>query len=108
MQRNPHYAAFYRRYEIYFQISVAYIIRNPLFSGAVLGWNNINHHVTFSEEFTLLYVMAMLLFDAVFYMAIALYIDALYPGKYGIPKRWDFPIRVRCSFYMLHEALDTS
>ena len=72
-----------------------FLSQYPTFTGIHLGWSNINTHVTIEEDFTVLYLMSMLLFDAILYMAIALYIDAVFPGKFGIPKRWDFPIRVR-------------
>lgn len=35
--------------------------------------------------------MGMLALDVMFYLLIALYIEALIPGKYGIPKPWYFP-----------------
>lgn len=37
------------------------------------------------------HVMFMLIFDTIFYLLIALYIEAIYPGEYGVPKPWYFP-----------------
>lgn len=35
-------------------------------------------------------IMGMLILDTVIYLMIALYIEALVPGKYGIAKSWYF------------------
>ncbi|KAK2161908.1 hypothetical protein NP493_1553g00020 [Ridgeia piscesae] len=63
-------------------------------TGIPLGWNNVNHYVTVVEEFTLLYLLLLLLFDAIMYMTIALYLNSVLPGKYGLRKPWYFPLMV--------------
>lgn len=70
------------------------MFRYWLISGIALGWNNVNHYVTVVEEFTLLYLLLMLLFDAIMYMTIALYLNSVLPGKYGLRKPWYFPLMV--------------
>ena len=37
----------------------------------------------------------MLILDAVLYMLIAVYIEGVWPGDYGLPKPWYFPFTVR-------------
>ena len=64
------------------------------FSGIAAGWSNVREHVTFAEDFTMLCMMLLLFFDAFLYMVVALYIDAIFPSKYGIPKPWYFPLKV--------------
>ena len=36
----------------------------------------------------------MLLVDSVLYCMIAFYIEAVFPGEYGVPQRWYFPFLV--------------
>ena len=37
----------------------------------------------------------MLLVDSILYCMIAFYIEAVFPGEYGVPQRWYFPFLVR-------------
>nr|XP_018668972.1 ATP-binding cassette sub-family A member 3-like isoform X3 [Ciona intestinalis] len=59
--------------------------------GTGIHWYNINQGVTVDDNFTLLEVILMLLLDAVLYMVLAVYIEGVWPGEYGIPKPWYFP-----------------
>lgn len=38
-------------------------------------------------------VIIMLAFDTVLYMAIALYIEKISPGPFGVPQPWYFPFQ---------------
>ncbi|KAL3283981.1 hypothetical protein HHI36_018151 [Cryptolaemus montrouzieri] len=54
-----------------------------------VGWNtifisNTQNNLTFSS------VSLMMFFDFIFYMLIALYVGALYPGEFGVPIIWYF------------------
>uniref|UniRef100_A0A8C2RYQ1 ABC transporter domain-containing protein n=1 Tax=Capra hircus TaxID=9925 RepID=A0A8C2RYQ1_CAPHI len=53
-------------------------------------WNNFLSRVSPDDELTLAQIMGMLLFDAFLYGLLAWYIDAVFPGKYGVPKPWYF------------------
>ncbi|XP_069425894.1 phospholipid-transporting ATPase ABCA3-like [Ovis canadensis] len=53
-------------------------------------WNNFLSQVSPDDELTLAQIMGMLLFDAFLYGLLAWYIDAVFPGKYGMPKPWYF------------------
>eukprot|EP01135_Chromosphaera_perkinsii_P001266 Nk52_evm39s163 gene=Nk52_evmTU39s163 len=56
-----------------------------------LGIDFDNWDVPFlGNDFTFQDVIVMLAVDCVAYMLIALYIDAVFPGKYGIPEKWYF------------------
>jgi len=57
-------------------------------------WNNINQGVSVDDNFALLHVILMLLLDSVIYASIAWYIEAVYPGEYGIPRPFYFPLLV--------------
>jgi hypothetical protein len=41
----------------------------------------------------------MLLVDALIYLLLALYIEAIAPGEYGVPKPWYFPLQVCMNMY---------
>nr|XP_014713390.2 phospholipid-transporting ATPase ABCA3-like isoform X2 [Equus asinus] len=53
-------------------------------------WNNFLLPANPGDNFALAHVMGMLLFDAFWYGLLAWYIDAVFPGKYGVPKPWYF------------------
>uniref|UniRef100_A0A8C2RYL8 ABC transporter domain-containing protein n=1 Tax=Capra hircus TaxID=9925 RepID=A0A8C2RYL8_CAPHI len=57
-------------------------------------WNNFLSRVSPDDELTLAQIMGMLLFDAFLYGLLAWYIDAVFPGKYGVPKPWYFFMQV--------------
>ena len=43
-----------------------------------------------SDSFLFAYVLGMLLVDAFIYGLVAWYIEAVFPGEYGVPKPWNF------------------
>ncbi|KAL3285989.1 hypothetical protein HHI36_000503 [Cryptolaemus montrouzieri] len=45
-----------------------------------------------SDEITMGSVWIMFLVDILFYMLITLYISNVFPGPYGIPRPWNFPV----------------
>uniref|UniRef100_A0A8C6FWC1 ABC transporter domain-containing protein n=1 Tax=Moschus moschiferus TaxID=68415 RepID=A0A8C6FWC1_MOSMO len=57
-------------------------------------WNNFLSRVSPDDELTLAQIMVMLLFDAFLYGLLTWYIDAVFPGKYGVPKPWYFFMQV--------------
>nr|CAB3219611.1 ATP-binding cassette sub-family A member 3-like [Phallusia mammillata] len=59
--------------------------------GTGLQWSSIHKGVTVDDNFTMVEVFLMLLLDAVLYMLLAVYIEGVWPGDYGIPKPWYFP-----------------
>lgn len=42
------------------------------------------------ENFGFAHVLGMFLFDAFLYGLVAWYIEAVFPGEYGVPKPWNF------------------
>ena len=39
--------------------------------------------------------MLMFLVDIILYLVITWYLDAVFPGSYGVPQKWYFPFQVR-------------
>ncbi|XP_024416312.2 phospholipid-transporting ATPase ABCA3-like [Desmodus rotundus] len=54
-----------------------------------IKWSNIFSPTT-GENFVFAYILGMFLFDAVLYGLVAWYIEAVFPGEYGVPKPWNF------------------
>ncbi|XP_049760992.1 phospholipid-transporting ATPase ABCA3-like [Elephas maximus indicus] len=54
-----------------------------------IKWNNILSS-TQTDNFVFAYILGMLLFDAFLYGLVAWYIEAVFPGEYGVPKPWNF------------------
>ncbi|KAL3869286.1 hypothetical protein ACJMK2_041989, partial [Sinanodonta woodiana] len=58
-----------------------------------LQWNNIGKTPILDDDFTMVHVILMMLCDTVIYGLLTWYIEAVFPGQYGIPRRWYFPIQ---------------
>ncbi|KAK9729509.1 hypothetical protein QE152_g15926 [Popillia japonica] len=57
-----------------------------------LVWSNFFSSVTPDDSFTMAHIILMLIIDTFLYLIIALYVEAVFPGDYGVPKRWYFPL----------------
>ncbi|XP_006153330.1 ATP-binding cassette sub-family A member 3-like [Tupaia chinensis] len=53
-------------------------------------WNNFLSPVSPDDNITLAHVTGMFLFDAFLYCLVTWYVEAVFPGKYGVPKPWYF------------------
>ena len=49
-------------------------------------WSMFNEAVSVDDNFTMADVIMMLYIDALIYLILALYIENIWPGQYGIPK----------------------
>ena len=67
--------------------------------GAGAQWSNVAEGPSQDDPFSLLDVFIMLLLDAVIYGFLAVYIEAVRPGEYGVPLPWYFPFTVNSLFY---------
>ena len=63
-------------------------------SGAGLQWHSIVDGITPQDTFSLLEVMLLMFFDGIIYFLLAIYIEAVWPGEYGIPLPFYFPLTV--------------
>lgn len=50
------------------------------------------------DNFSLAYIMMMMVVDTVLYGIITWYIEAVFPGEYGVPLPWYFPFTVSLKF----------
>lgn len=60
-------------------------------TGAGLQWSNLWTPVTPNDTLTMGHIMGMLIIDAIIYMVIAVYVEGIYPGEFGVPLPWYFP-----------------
>ncbi|XP_073988160.1 phospholipid-transporting ATPase ABCA1-like isoform X3 [Rhodnius prolixus] len=59
--------------------------------GVGMQWDNIQRSPIYNDEFNLVSVMYMSIVDFVIYLVLTWYIEAVFPGQYGIPRPWYFP-----------------
>ena len=57
-----------------------------------MQWHYVFTYPSPKDKYSFALSIAMMLFDSVLYMAIALYVEAVWPGSYGIAKPWHFPL----------------
>ncbi|KAK4876910.1 hypothetical protein RN001_009416 [Aquatica leii] len=64
-----------------------------MFEGTEEGiqWYNIWDTTSPDDNLTLGYLIIMLAIDTLIYLLIALYVEAIFPGSFGVPKVWYFP-----------------
>ncbi|XP_076053842.1 phospholipid-transporting ATPase ABCA3-like isoform X2 [Oratosquilla oratoria] len=64
-----------------------------MFEGTAAGiqWSNLSQGVSPDDTFTLAHVYGMLFLDTIIYSLLAWYIEAVFPGEYGVPLPWYFP-----------------
>ncbi|XP_062570055.1 phospholipid-transporting ATPase ABCA3-like [Saccostrea cucullata] len=55
-------------------------------------WNNFAEPATVDDNFSLLDSMLMLLGSSAIYLIITWYVDGVFPGEYGVPLPWYFPL----------------
>uniref|UniRef100_F1RPD0 ATP binding cassette subfamily A member 15 n=1 Tax=Sus scrofa TaxID=9823 RepID=F1RPD0_PIG len=62
-----------------------------------IKWSNI-FSPTKLDNFVFAYILGMFLFDAFLYGLVAWYIEAVFPGEYGVSKPWNFFLLVIMAF----------
>ncbi|KAK2724560.1 phospholipid-transporting ATPase ABCA3-like [Artemia franciscana] len=60
-------------------------------TGAGLQWSTFFTPVSADDNFSFGDATIMVAVDGVIYLILALYLEALFPGDFGIPKKWYFP-----------------
>lgn len=50
--------------------------------------------VSIDDNFTLAQVLGMLIVDSILYGLVAWYVEAVFPGEYGVPQPWYFFLMV--------------
>ncbi|CAH1785688.1 unnamed protein product [Owenia fusiformis] len=59
--------------------------------GIGVQWNNIYISPVENDQYNLLSVCLMMMFDCILYFILVWYIEHVHPGSYGLPKPWYFP-----------------
>nr|CAD7579545.1 unnamed protein product [Timema californicum] len=67
----------------------------PFPSGKGIQWDNVWEPATQDDDLYFGHLIIFMLLDAAIYLLIAIYVEAVFPGAYGVPKRWYFPLQVR-------------
>ncbi|XP_026071364.1 ATP-binding cassette sub-family A member 3-like isoform X1 [Carassius auratus] len=58
--------------------------------GTGIQWHNLFEPVTVDDDFSLAQVLGLLLLDSVLYALVTWYVEAVFPGEYGVPRPWYF------------------
>eukprot|EP00048_Salpingoeca_helianthica_P013325 m.199375 g.199375 ORF g.199375 m.199375 type:complete len:1762 (-) comp15490_c4_seq21:19-5304(-) len=61
--------------------------------GAGMTWDTLADPPSIDDNFALSSVFGMLIFDIFFYGLLTWYIEAVFPGEYGVPRPWYFPFQ---------------
>lgn len=59
--------------------------------GEGLQWDNFWRPVTVDDQLSVGITMLLMLLSSCVYMVIALYVERVMPGNYGVPEKWYFP-----------------
>ena len=62
-------------------------------SGIGVSWGNLFEPATVDDNLTFAMVLAMFIIDTIFYGLITWYVEAVFPGEYGIPLKFYFPLQ---------------
>uniref|UniRef100_A0A671YLE7 ATP binding cassette subfamily A member 3 n=1 Tax=Sparus aurata TaxID=8175 RepID=A0A671YLE7_SPAAU len=54
--------------------------------GTGIQWSNLFDSVTVDDDFSMAQVLGLLLFDSMLYGLVAWYMEAVFPGEYGVPR----------------------
>eukprot|EP00038_Savillea_parva_P006028 m.161240 g.161240 ORF g.161240 m.161240 type:complete len:1789 (+) comp12053_c0_seq1:172-5538(+) len=60
-------------------------------NGVGVTWANWAKPVSADDTFTFAHVIFLMLFDMLWYFALTVYIEGVFPGEFGIPRPWYFP-----------------
>ncbi|XP_059140252.1 phospholipid-transporting ATPase ABCA1-like, partial [Physella acuta] len=69
-------------------------------------WHNIRESPMVDDTFNLKTCIGMLYLDSVIYLFLTWYIEAVFPGQYGIPRKWYFLIQRSYWQGTKHEQMD--
>ncbi|KAH8342539.1 hypothetical protein KR059_012502, partial [Drosophila kikkawai] len=67
-----------------------HIIMNFEGTGMGTNWKNMFESATADDDLNLFYLIITLTMSALIYLGICLYVEQVFPGKYGIGRKWNF------------------
>ena len=78
-------------------------------TGVGLQWSNIGQPPTVDDDLTFAMILAMFVGDTIIYLLITWYVEAVFPGEYGIPLKWYFPVLPSywCGSYLSKRSTET-
>uniref|UniRef100_A0A8C2PTK1 ATP binding cassette subfamily A member 3 n=1 Tax=Cyprinus carpio TaxID=7962 RepID=A0A8C2PTK1_CYPCA len=71
-------------------INFSFMISTFFSRGTGIQWHNLFEPVTVDDDFSLAQVLGLLLLDSALYALVAWYMEAVFPGEYGVPRPWYF------------------
>ncbi|XP_022091487.1 ATP-binding cassette sub-family A member 3-like [Acanthaster planci] len=78
-------------------------------TGEGVQWSNVHRPVSVDDDFTVLHVMLMMVADIIIYGIFTWYVEAVFPGEYGVPQGWNFFLKPSywCGTPVVTEAINT-
>ncbi|XP_036597538.1 ATP-binding cassette sub-family A member 3-like [Trichosurus vulpecula] len=70
-------------------LGIKLLIKSEI-KGTGLHWEGLRQPVTTDDDLCFEYILEMLLFDSFIYAMVTWYMEAVFPGQYGIPQPWNF------------------
>lgn len=67
-------------------------------SGEGMHWENLFSQVNNGDTLVLGEMIGMFIVDTLLYLLIALYVEKIFPGKYGVPLPWYYPFTLKYWF----------
>ncbi|XP_043646341.1 retinal-specific phospholipid-transporting ATPase ABCA4 [Drosophila teissieri] len=59
-------------------------------TGEGVTWRNMFHPVSADDDLTLFYIIMTMSLGSLMSLSICLYVEQVFPGEYGVPRRWNF------------------
>ncbi|XP_030372011.1 ATP-binding cassette sub-family A member 2-like [Scaptodrosophila lebanonensis] len=59
-------------------------------SGEGLQWSNFFRSISIDDSLSIFLVCLMLAIGSVIFMLVCLYVEQIYPGNYGVPRKWNY------------------
>ena len=59
-----------------------------------MQWGHLTKRVVQDEELTMGHILLFFIIDCIIASLITWYVDAVSPGEYGMPKPWNFFVKV--------------
>ncbi|KPM06947.1 ABC transporter sub-family A-like protein 9 [Sarcoptes scabiei] len=53
-------------------------------------FSNLDHPASLTDKLTFAHIIMMFIIDSIIYLLAALYISNVFPGRYGLPKKWNY------------------
>lgn len=72
-------------------LAVPECIHKKMFVFLGIQWGDMFERINPDDSLLMGHVIGMFLFDGLLYLFIALYVEQLFPGDFGVPQPWYFP-----------------